>query len=82
MADTVLVSGANGRTGRAVVSALVKRGAQVRAFIRKAEQAEAMKALGAASIALGDMLAPETITAAMVGCDAVVHIGPPMHPDE
>lgn len=82
MTDTVLVSGAHGRTGRAVVSALVKRGARVRAFIRKTEQADAMKALGVASIALGDMLAPETIQAAMKGCDAVVHIGPPMHPDE
>jgi uncharacterized protein YbjT (DUF2867 family) len=82
MSDLVLVSGANGRTGRAVVAALVKRGAHVRAFIRKPEQAEGLKAIGAGSIAIGDMLAPETIAAATAGCDAVVHIGPPMHPDE
>jgi len=82
MADTVLVSGANGRTGRAVIKALVSRGAAVRAFIRKPEQADGLKALGATSVAVGDMLAPDTIAAATKGCDAVVHIGPPMHPDE
>ncbi len=82
MSDTVLVSGANGRTGRAVVTALLKRGVAVSAFIRKPEQADGLKALGATSIAIGDMLAADAIRAAMKGCDAVVHIGPPMHPDE
>ena len=82
MADRVLVTGANGKTGRAVVAALTKRGAVVRAFIRKAEQADALKAIGAAEIALGDMAAPETIAPAVKGCTALVHIGPPMHPDE
>jgi uncharacterized protein YbjT (DUF2867 family) len=82
MTQTVLVSGANGRTGRAVITALVKRGAAVRAFIRKPEQADGLKAFGAREIAVGDMLAAETIMAAMRDCDGVVHIGPPMHPDE
>jgi len=82
MGDVVLVSGANGRTGRAVVAALAKKGAKVRAFIRKAEQTDGLKAIGAAEAALGDMLAPETISKAMHGCEAVVHIGPPMHADE
>ena len=82
MTDKVLVTGANGKTGRAVVAALAKRGATVRAFIRKAEQADALKAIGAAEIALGDMAAPETIAPAVKGCTALVHIGPPMHPDE
>ena len=53
MSDTVLVSGANGRTGRAVVTALLKRGVAVSAFIRKPEQADGLKALGATSIAIG-----------------------------
>jgi uncharacterized protein YbjT (DUF2867 family) len=82
MTDTVLVSGANGKTGRAIVAALAKKGAKVRAFIRKAEQADGLKAIGAADTALGDMLAPDTIAKAAQGCDAVVHIGPPMHADE
>jgi uncharacterized protein YbjT (DUF2867 family) len=78
----VLVTGANGKTGRAVVAAIAKTGATVRAFIRKAEQAAALKALGAAESAVGDMDAPETIAPALKGCTALVHIGPPMHPDE
>lgn len=82
MASTVLVSGANGKTGRAVVAALAARGARVCAFIRNAGQAAALEAIGAAEIAVGDMLNPESIVLATKGCAAVVHIGPPMHPDE
>jgi uncharacterized protein YbjT (DUF2867 family) len=82
MSQTVLVTAANGRTGRAVVAALAQRGARVHAFVRKAEQAEALKGLGATEVALGDMLKPETLAAAVTGCDAAIHIGPPMHPDE
>ena len=82
MSMRVLVTGANGKTGRAVVAAIANRGATVRAFIRKAEQAESLKKLGAAEFAVGDMNKPETMGPAMKDCKAVVHIGPPMHPDE
>lgn len=82
MSDLVLVSGANGRTGRAVVSALVARGARVRAFVRKADQTEGLMALGAGEVALGDMLLADSIDDAARGCTAIVHIGPPMHADE
>ena len=82
MSQKVLVTGANDKTGRAVIAALAKKGASVRAFVRKVEQGDALKALGAAEIALGDMNAVETIAPALKGCDAIVHIGPPMHPDE
>lgn len=82
MGYTVLVSGANGKSGRAVMAALKARGAPVRAFIRDAAQGPALGAFGASDIAVGDMLKPETIKAAVSGCDAVVHIGPPMHADE
>lgn len=34
----ILVTGANGRTGRAVINALLSKGEQVRAFVHKAEQ--------------------------------------------
>ena len=82
MTHRVLVTGANGKTGRAVVAAVAKTGATVRAFIRKAEQVDALKSLGAAEHAIGDMNAPETIAPALKGCTAIVHIGPPMHADE
>jgi uncharacterized protein YbjT (DUF2867 family) len=93
----VLVTGANGRTGRAVIAALarlagsatVSGGAHaaggavtIRAFIRRAEQAPALAALGAAEHAVGDLADAGSLEAALTGCDALVHIGPPMHPDE
>lgn len=82
MSMTVLVTGSHGRTGKPVVKALADRGASVRAFIRNPEQEGEMKALGAADVAVGDMDDPATIASALSGCDAIVHIGPPMHPDE
>jgi len=82
MSQTVLVTGAHGRTGKPVVKALAGRGAVVRAFIRDAAQEDEMRALGAQDIAVGDMQDPVSVATAVSGCDAVVHIGPPMHPDE
>lgn len=78
----VLLTGANGRTGRPVVSALNERGAKVCAFIRDSQQETALKAIGAAECAIGDMEDQSSIEAAMSGCTKIVHIGPPMHPNE
>lgn len=82
MSQTVLVTGAHGRTGKPVVQALSGKGAAVRAFIRDSAQEDEMRALGAQSVAVGDMQDPASIAKAVSGCDAVVHIGPPMHPNE
>ncbi|MEQ8733937.1 MAG: NmrA family NAD(P)-binding protein [Rhodospirillaceae bacterium] len=78
----VLVTGAHGRTGKPVVKALSAKGASVIAFVRDSAQEAEMTALGASGIAVGDMDDPTTIAPAVAGCDAIVHIGPPMHPDE
>ena len=78
----VLVTGASGRTGRRVVSALAKTGLEVRAFIRRAEAATEMDALGANQIALGDLFDGESLSDALAGCGQVLHICPPMHPNE
>jgi uncharacterized protein YbjT (DUF2867 family) len=79
----VLVTGANGKTGREVTAALAARGATVRSFIRDAAQWPALQVLGkAGDHAVGDLRDPDSIGRALTGCDAVVHIGPPMHPDE
>jgi len=78
----VLVTGSHGRTGKPIVKALSAKGASVVAFVRDPAQDAEMMALGAVGIAVGDMDDPATIAPAMTGCDAIVHIGPPMHPDE
>lgn len=82
MTHTLLLTGANGRTGRAILKAMVAYGIRVRAFIRDESQAETLKTLGAAETVLGDFLNEESIRAAVKGVDKVLHIGPPMHPDE
>ena len=79
---TILLTAANGKTGRAVLSALANKGADVKAFIREERQWPALQELGATSFALGDMEDASTINAAMASCESIVHIGPPMHPNE
>jgi uncharacterized protein YbjT (DUF2867 family) len=81
MSPTVLVTSANGRTGRAVVDALLAHGAKVRGLVRKADQQARLTGLGAEGF-LGDLDDPASLVAAAQGCDTIVHIGPPMHPDE
>ena len=76
----VLVTGASGRTGRRVVSALAKTGVEVRAFIRRAELTTEMEALGADKIALGDLFDAESLADAVTGCGQVLHICPPPVP--
>ena len=79
---TILLTAANGRTGRAVLTQLAKAGANVKVFLRDERQWPALEQLGATSYALGDMENASTINAAMASCEAIIHIGPPMHPNE
>ncbi len=77
----ILVTAANGRTGRSVVAALARHGHNVRAFDIAPETAELVD-LGAAEVVAGDMLEPRELARAVDGARAVIHIGPPMHPRE
>lgn len=77
-----LVTGANGRTGRAVVAALARAGARVRGLIRDPAQQQALGALGVDEFAVGDMMDAPSLSGAVQGAETVVHIGPPMHPHE
>ncbi|MDE0128853.1 MAG: NmrA family NAD(P)-binding protein [Gammaproteobacteria bacterium] len=79
---TILLTAANGRTGRAVLYALSRAGAEVKVFVRDERQWPALQGLGAASFAHGDMEDASTIDAAMASVDTIIHIGPPMHPNE
>jgi len=77
----ILVTAANGRTGRSVVGALARSGRQVRAFDIAAE-VEQLAGRGAEEAVVGDLLDPGDLGRAVDGVSAVVHIGPPMHPRE
>jgi NAD(P)H dehydrogenase (quinone) len=78
----ILVTGAAGKTGRAVIRALVARGAVVRALVHRREQAEGVQALGARDVVAGDLRDGADVTRAMAGMRAVYHICPNVHPDE
>ena len=80
--DLLLLTGANGRTGRAILSAMRAQDVPVRAFIRSKSQEAELVQLGAQGCALGDMQDQTSIAAAMEGVTKVLHIGPPMHPEE
>lgn len=78
----ILVTGAAGKTGRAVISAVAQRGGNVRAYVHRAAQVTAVQAAGAVEVVVGDLQDDATIKCAMQGVRALYHICPNMHPDE
>lgn len=68
--STVLVTGATGFLGRHAVDALIDAGWKVRALCRSGEPQ--LQARGV-EVVRGDVLLPDTVAAALVGVDAVVH---------
>jgi NAD(P)H dehydrogenase (quinone) len=78
----ILVTGAGGKTGKAVIQALVARGAPVRAFVRSAGHQAHLTAIGVNEIVVGAMDDPHALSQALRGIDAVYHICPNVHPQE
>jgi uncharacterized protein YbjT (DUF2867 family) len=78
----ILVTGAAGKTGRAIIRALSARGATVRALVHRPEQIQAVEELGAHQVLVGDMRAPATMERAVQGVQRVYHICPNVSPDE
>ncbi|MGD2207623.1 MAG: NmrA family NAD(P)-binding protein, partial [Anaerolineae bacterium] len=77
----ILVTGAAGKTGRAVIRALAARGAAVRALVHRSGQVSKVEALGAETI-VGDMRDGVAMDRAARGAHAVYHICPNVSPDE
>jgi uncharacterized protein YbjT (DUF2867 family) len=78
---TVLVTSANGKSGRHLIPELVRRGHRVRA-LDVSPAAASLRALGAEEVVVGSMEEPSVLARAVDGVTAVVHIGPPLHPSE
>lgn len=75
----ILVTGAGGKTGQAVIHALAEKGERVRAWVRRPEQAEALPVHDAIA---GEMADPALWGRACDRVDALYFIAPNMHPDE
>ncbi|MCH8035117.1 MAG: NAD(P)H-binding protein [Bacteroidetes bacterium] len=69
----VLVIGSTGVLGRNVVPRLVENGHEVRALVRRQEQAETYQRMGIETTR-GDILEPESLMMAAKGCDAALHL--------
>jgi uncharacterized protein YbjT (DUF2867 family) len=78
----ILVTGAAGKTGRAVIGALARRGQGARALVRREAQAAEMMALGAREAMTGDLRDAGALERACRGVRAVYHICPNINPDE
>jgi len=78
----ILVTGAGGKTGKAVLQALVARGATVRAFVRSAAHHAALKAIGVHDVKVGEMDDPRAWSLTVHGTSAIYHICPNVSPHE
>jgi NAD(P)H dehydrogenase (quinone) len=78
----ILVTGAAGKTGQAVIKALVARRQPLRALVRRDEQTQIVKPLGAEEAIVGDMRDATTLRRAAQGVHAIYHICPNVSPDE
>ena len=77
----ILITGAGGKTGRAIIKSL-SNSESVRAIIHREEAVPVIRSLGATDIVVGDMCDEETIRSAMHDVRAIYHICPNMSPDE
>jgi NAD(P)H dehydrogenase (quinone) len=72
----ILVTGAAGKTGKAVVEALVKKGARVRAMVHRIAHIAALRALGAAECVVASFENETALRRAATGASAIYHICP------
>jgi NAD(P)H dehydrogenase (quinone) len=78
----ILITGAGGKTGKAVLRALVTRGASVRALVRNSAREATLKAIGARDVVVGAMDDPKALARATHGIRAIYHICPNVSPHE
>ncbi|MEZ4862903.1 MAG: NmrA family NAD(P)-binding protein [Caldilineaceae bacterium] len=78
----ILLTGAAGKTGRAVSQALVEQGQSVRAFVHRPAQRQPLLELGVQEVFVGDLRDGNALRQAVAGVRAIYHICPNVHPDE
>jgi len=78
----ILITGAAGKTGRAIIDGLVAQSVAVRAWVRREEQMATVHNWGAAEVIVGDLADAATYQQAVQNVTAIYHICPNMHPHE
>ncbi len=77
----ILVTGASGKTGKAIVKSLSKV-ESVWAFVHRPDNVPVLKSLGAEKVIVGDLKDESAVRSAVEGVRAIYHICPNMSPDE
>ncbi len=78
----ILVTGAAGKTGQAVIRALLKRKKEIRALVHRDTQIQFLQDLGVREVLAGDISSRQTMNRALRGVKSVYHICPNASPDE
>jgi NAD(P)H dehydrogenase (quinone) len=78
----ILITGASGKTGRAITQMVKHTGVAVRAMVHNAAQAPQLQAAGASEVLVGDLQSRNDLDKACKGIQSVYHICPNMHPQE
>ena len=78
----ILITGAAGKTGKAVLRRVAEKGGSTKAWVFREEQIEQVEALGASEVICGDMHSASILRRAMQGVDTVYFICLNVHPDE
>ena len=78
----ILITGAAGKTGKAVVKALAANGVPVRALVRNPQHVGALQMLGAAQVTVGGFEDADALARAANGVQAIYHICPNVSRDE
>ena len=82
MDDAILVTGASGKTGRAILCALRQAQGKSVALVHRPEQADLAIQSGAVEARVADLLDEKSLLYALRGINAIYLICPNVHPDE
>lgn len=78
----ILVTAAHGNQGRLLIPRLLAAGAALRACVRSASSADALRRAGVTDVVVGDVTDPKVLAQAMRGVSKVYHVGPTLNPKE
>ncbi|HSM24068.1 MAG TPA: NmrA family NAD(P)-binding protein [Anaerolineaceae bacterium] len=78
----ILITGAAGKTGRAITQKLSAHGFDVRAIVRRDDQISEMEKVGAKEVIVSDLLDETKLDGAFFGSTSIYHICPNMQPQE
>lgn len=78
----IFLTGAGGKTGRAILGALHRQGQTARVLVHSQDAANAVRAIGEFEVVFGDLRDPAAFEPGLAGVDTLYYICPNVAPDE